>query len=75
LVDGLVLGRNLIMTLIGASLVRLLGPQNLTCRCYLPLAQSMQRADGEKSTHVDLVSLRACLSAALIIEARWPSKV
>jgi hypothetical protein len=53
--DGLALARNLIMILIGASLVRLLGPQNLTCRCYLPPAQSMQRADGEKSTHVNLV--------------------
>jgi hypothetical protein len=74
LVDGLALARNLIMILIGASLARLLGPQNLTCRCYLPPAQSMQRADGEIHPYQSR-SLRACLSAALIIEVRWRSKV
>jgi hypothetical protein len=31
----------------------------------------MQRANGEKSTQVNLVLPRACLSGALIIELRW----
>jgi hypothetical protein len=56
LVDGLALARNLIMIVIGASLVRLLGPQNLTCRCYLPPAQSMKRADSEKTTSISFSS-------------------
>jgi hypothetical protein len=72
---GLALARNLIMILIGTLVwPSAVAERDLSLLSVRPLS-TMQRADGEKSIHVNLIPPRACLSNAPIIEMRWRSIV